>query len=111
MSGPDLGKVFEQAQRMQERMATLQEELANRRYEASSGGGMATAEVTGQLRVLDLRLEPGLIRDGDAEMIQDLAVAAVNAALEKAQQSVQQELAQFQQSLGLPGITGQGNVG
>lgn len=106
MSDPNLGKVFEQAQRMQARMATLQEELATRRYEASSGGGMATAEVSGQLRVLGLRLEPGLIREGDTEMIQDLAVAAVNAALEKAQRGVQQELAQFQQSLGLPGIPG-----
>ena len=67
---------------------------------------MATAEVSGQLRVLDLRLEPTLIRDGDTEMIQDLAVAAVNAALEKAQQGVQQELAQFQQSLGLPNVPG-----
>lgn len=103
MSGPDLGKMLEQAQRVQARMAALQEELAHRRYEASSGGGMATAVVNGQLRVLELRIEPSLIKDGDAGMIQDLAAAAVNAALEKAQHGMQQELAQLQQSLGLPG--------
>ena len=95
--------MLEQAQRVQARMAALQEELALRRYEASSGGGMATAVVSGQLRVLELRIEPSLIQTGDADMIQDLAAAAVNAALQKAQQGVQQELAQLQQSLGLPG--------
>ena len=108
MSGPDLGKMLEQAQRMQERMASLQEELATRRYEASSGGGMASAVVTGQLRVLELRIEPGLIREGDTDMIQDLAAAAANAALEKAQQGVQDELARMQQSMGMPNIPGMG---
>ena len=103
--------MLEQAQRMQERMASLQEELALRRYEATSGGGMASAVVTGQLRVLELRIEPGLIQDGDAAMIQDLAAAAVNAALEKAQQGVQNELAQLQQSMGLPGVPGMGGGG
>lgn len=110
MSGPDLGKMLEQAQRMQERMAAMQEELALRRYEASSGGGMASAVVTGQLRVLELRIEPALIKDGDTDMIQDLAAAAVNAALEKAQQGVQQELAQLQQSMGLPNVPGMGGA-
>ncbi|MEE3329007.1 MAG: YbaB/EbfC family nucleoid-associated protein [Myxococcota bacterium] len=108
MSGPDLGKMLEQAQRMQERMASLQEELALRRYEASSGGGMASAVVTGQLRVLELRIEPGLVKDGDTDMIQDLAAAAVNAALEKAQQGVQEELGRLQQSMGLPNMPGMG---
>ena len=103
MSGPDLGKMFEQAQRMQARMAALQEELARRRYQATSGGGMATAVVSGQLRVLELRIEPSLIQDGDTAMIQDLAAAAVNAALEKAQRGAQQELAQLQQSLAMAG--------
>ena len=108
MSGPDLGKMLEQAQRMQERMASLQEELALRRYEASSGGGMASAVVTGQLRVLELRIEPGLVKDGDTDMIQDLAAAAVNAALEKAQQGVQEDLASMQQSMGMPNMPGMG---
>ena len=91
-----MNEMLKQAQRVQEQMAELQRDLATRRYEATSGGGMATAVVSGQLRVLELRVEPSLIGAGDQEMIQDLAVAAINAALEKAQASVQQELQNLQ---------------
>ena len=103
MSTPDMNEMLKQAQRVQERMAELQRELMNRRFEATSGGGMATAVVSGQLRVLELRIEPSLVSAGDLEMIQDLAAAAVNAALEKAQASVQQEIQQLQGSLMMPG--------
>ena len=103
MSTPDMNEMLKQAQRVQERMAELQRELMNRRFEATSGGGMATAVVSGQLRVLELRIEPSLVADGDLPMIQDLAAAAVNAALEKAQAGVQEELQQLQGSMMPPG--------
>lgn len=103
MSTPDMNEMLKQAQRVQQRMAELQRELGTRRYESTSGGGMATAVVSGQLRVLELRIEPSLIAGGDLEMIQDLAAAAVNAALEKAQASVQQELQQLQGAMMRPG--------
>ncbi|MDG2332890.1 MAG: YbaB/EbfC family nucleoid-associated protein [Myxococcota bacterium] len=103
MSTPDMNEILKQAQRVQERMADLQRDLMRRRYEASSGGGMATAVVSGQLRVLELRIEPSLVADGDLPMIQDLAAAAVNAALEKAQAGVQEELQQLQGSMMPPG--------
>ena len=103
MSTPDMNEMLKQAQRVQERMAELQRDLASRRYEASSGGGMATAVVSGQLRVLELHIEPTLVSGGDRSMIEDLATAAINAALEKAQASVQQELQQLQGSMMMPG--------
>lgn len=103
MSTPDMNEMLKQAQRVQERMAELQRDLASRRYEASSGGGMATAVVSGQLRVLELHIEPTLVSGGDQSMIEDLAAAAINAALEKAQASVQQELQQLQGSMMMPG--------
>ncbi|HIF95865.1 MAG TPA: YbaB/EbfC family nucleoid-associated protein [Myxococcales bacterium] len=108
MSAPDMNEMLKQAQRVQERMAELQRDLLTRRYEATSGGGMATAVVSGQLRVLELRVEPSLISAGDQEMIQDLAVAAINAALEKAQASVQQELQNLQASMMRPTPGGPG---
>ena len=98
-----MNEMLKQAQRVQERMAELQRDLASRRYEASSGGGMATAVVSGQLRVLELHIEPTLVSGGDQSMIEDLAAAAINAALEKAQASVQQELQQLQGSMMMPG--------
>jgi len=102
---PDIGKILEQAQAMQEKMGELQRQLAMKRYEASSGGGMVEAVVTGQLQVLEIRIEPSLISSGDRPMIQDLTAAAVNAALTKAQQGVQEEIQQLQGSFGinLPG--------
>jgi hypothetical protein len=103
-----MNEMLKQAQRVQEQMAELQRDLATRRYEATSGGGMATAVVSGQLRVLELRVEPSLIGAGDQEMIQDLAVAAINAALEKAQASVQQELQNLQASMMRPTPGGPG---
>ena len=65
-----MNEMLKQAQRVQEQMAELQRDLITRRYEAASGGGMATAVVSGQLRVLELRVEPSLISAGDQEMIQ-----------------------------------------
>ena len=103
MSTPDMNEMLKQAQRVQERMAELQRDLVSRRYEASSGGGMATAVVSGQLRVLEVHIEPTLVSGGDRSMIEDLATAAINAALEKAQASVQQELQQLQGSMMMPG--------
>ena len=108
MSTPDMNEMLKQAQRVQERMAELQRDLVTRRYEGTSGGGMASAVVSGQLRVLELRIEPSLVGDGDLDMIQDLAAAAINAALEKAQAGVQQELQQLQGSMMAPGSGSQG---
>ena len=106
MSAPNIGDILKQAQRMQEKMGELQRELAMRRFEASSGGGMVEAVVSGELRVLEIRIEPSLITGGDREMIQDLTAAAVNAALTRAQEGVQKEVQRLQGSFQLPGMPG-----
>jgi DNA-binding YbaB/EbfC family protein len=108
MSGPDMKQMLEQAQQMQQRIGELQRDLATRRYEASSGGGMVTAVVNGQLRVLEVRIEPSLVETRDREMMQDLTAAAVNAALEKAQRGAQEELARLGGGMGIPGMPGSG---
>lgn len=110
-SGPDIKEMLEQAQRVQSKLAEMQRELAVRRFEASSGGGMVTATVTGQLRVVAVRIEPSLLESGDRGMIEDLTAAAVNAALEKAQRGVQDELQRLQGSMTVPfgpGMPGSG---
>ena len=98
-------KMMERAQQMQSRMGELQNELSARRFEGSSGGGMVEAAVSGALRVLSIEIEPSLVKGGDQAMLQDLVAAAVNAALTKAQEGVQKELAQLQQTM----MTGLGN--
>jgi DNA-binding YbaB/EbfC family protein len=98
-------EMMQRAQQMQSRMGDLQRELAARSFEASSGGGMVEAVVSGGLRVISIKIEPSLLTGDDQSMLQDLIVAAVNAALAKAQESVAQELARVQQSM----LTGLGS--
>ena len=111
MSSPqDLSKLLEQAQKMQSKVADLQRSLAGKTFEGSSGGGMVKASASGQLRIMKIEIEPGLIAGDDREMLQDLVAAACNAALENAQRGVQEE---FQRLSGgmvrIPGMPGGGS--
>jgi len=94
VSEPDLGHLVAQAREMQTRLAELQRDLARRRVEGTSGGGMVTAVASGELRILEIRIEPSLLEAGDRSMIQDLTAAAVNVALTNAQRMIQEELQQ-----------------
>jgi DNA-binding YbaB/EbfC family protein len=101
MSQPDLGALLAKAKEMQTRLAEMQRELAQRRIEGSAGGGMVTVVASGDLRILEIRIEPSLLASGDREMIQDLTAAAVNAALGNAQRAVQEALQRHPTALGL----------
>lgn len=104
MSGPDLTQLMEQAREAQSRLAELQRELATRRVEGSAGGGMVLAVVSGDLRVLEVRFEDGLLESGDRAMLQDLTAAAVNSALANAQRMIQQEMQRASGGLQLTGL-------
>jgi DNA-binding YbaB/EbfC family protein len=87
-----MSSLLARAQEMQAKLGELQQGLARRSVEASAGGGMVTAVASGALRILEVRIEKSLIEGGDHAMLQDLVAAAVNAALAKAQQMVQEEM-------------------
>ena len=99
MNPSDMQEMMKRAEQMQSRMGDIQKELAARSFEASSGGGMVEATVSGALRVVSIKIEKSLLAEEDQSMLQDLVAAAVNAALSKAQESVGQELARVQQSM------------
>jgi DNA-binding YbaB/EbfC family protein len=105
LNAEEMQQMMQRAQQMQSRMGELQNELSTRRFEAASGGGMVNVSVSGALRVLSIDIEPSLVGGGDQAMLQDLVAAAVNAALAKAQEGVQKELAQLQQTM-LAGLGG-----
>jgi len=98
----DLGRLLEKAREAQSRLQELQRELARRRVDGSSGGGMVTAVASGDLRILEIRIEPSLLESGDRAMLQDLCAAAVNAALGNAQRMIQEEMQRASSGLGLP---------
>jgi len=105
--GFDIGGLFRQAQQLQEKLASAQEELAGRTVEASAGGGMVTAVVNGKLEVMHIRIDPSLLgAPVDAEMLQDLVVAAVNEAIRAAQRMLGEEMGKLTGGLGikLPGM-------
>lgn len=106
MSFGQMGKLLKQIQKMQEEMARTQAELAAKTVEASAGGGAVVAVVTGKLELKELRIDPAAIDPSDPEMLQDLIVAAVNDALRRAQEMVQQEMARITGGLDLPGLPG-----
>jgi len=108
MSTPDLGALLRQAQEMQKRMASVQRELARRSVQASAGAGLVTATVSGELRVLQLEIDPQLLAGADRAMLQDLVAAAVNAALASAQRMVQEEMQRAAGGLQVPLGSGRG---
>jgi DNA-binding YbaB/EbfC family protein len=101
----DLKEFIAKAKQAQTKMAELQRELAIRRVEGSAGGGMVTAVATGELRILQVEIEPSLLATGDREMIQDLTAAAVNAALSSAQKMIQEELQRASVNIAVPNLT------
>ena len=104
MAKGGLGNIMKQAQQMQRRMAELQEELENMQVEASAGGGMVTAVVSGKQQLLELKIDPTAVDPDDVEMLQDLVTAAVNEALKKSQQMSQDEMGKLTGGVNIPGL-------
>ena len=102
----DLGGLLKQAQALQERLASAQEDLAKRTVEGTAGGGMVTAVVNGKLEVVSVRIDPAVLQQPDREMLQDLVVAAVNAGIGAAQRMMGEEMGKLTGGLGikLPGM-------
>ncbi|MGA2192578.1 MAG: YbaB/EbfC family nucleoid-associated protein [Nitrospirota bacterium] len=106
MSKKLLGNLMKQAQMMQEKIAKVQEEAAQKTVEASSGGGMVTVVANGKMEVISVKIEKDAVDQGDIEMLQDLVAAAVNEALKKAQDMMSDEMGKVTGGLGLPGMGG-----
>ena len=100
--GFDLGGLLKQAQQLQERIAGVQDELAERTAEGRAGGGLVTAVVNGKLEVLSVEIDPSLLQSPDQEMLQDLVVAAVNEGIRAAQRLVADEMQKLTGGMPLP---------
>jgi len=101
---PGFGSIMKQAKRIQEEIERAQAEIAEMRVEASAGGGMVTATVTGQGELANLKIEREVVDPDDVEMLADLIIAAVQEAQSNAKEAAQQKLGPLAQGLGLPGM-------
>ncbi len=97
-----MGKMMKQMQKLQNDMARLQEELAEKEVSASSGGGAVTVTVTGDNQVVDVQLDPEILDPEEVEMLQDLVIAATNEALRQAREMVAEEMSKLTGGLNLP---------
>lgn len=97
-------QLMQQAQRMQQQMAQKQAELAEKTVTAQSGGGMVTATVNGAHELLELSIDPDVIDPDDKEMLEDMVVAAVNQAMQQAEEMAQQELGKLTGGMNIPGL-------
>jgi nucleoid-associated protein EbfC len=103
---PNMGQLMKQAQQIQAKMAKLQEDLGDRTVEASSGGGMVIVVANGRQEVLSIKIEQEVIDPDDAEMLQDLIMAAVNDALTRAKDMVNEEMGKLTKGMNIPGMPG-----
>ena len=96
--------MMKEAQRLQAQMQALQEEVGKKKVDATSGGGMVTVEANGKQELLSIKIDPEVINRDDAQMLEDLVLAACNEALRKSRELVQQELGKLTGGLKIPGL-------
>lgn len=100
----DFGSIMKQAKKLQEQMERAQAEIAEMRVDATSGGGMVKATVTGQGDLVNLAIEREVVDPDDIEMLVDLIVAAVQEAQTEAKAAAQEKLGPLAQGMNLPGL-------
>lgn len=102
----DMGKMMKQARKLQQQMNKLQEELASKTVDASTGGGMVKVVATGKREIQSIEISPEVVDPDDIEMLQDLTLAAVNEALRKAEELASAEMSKIAggMNLNIPGL-------
>ncbi|HHS51056.1 MAG TPA: YbaB/EbfC family nucleoid-associated protein [candidate division Zixibacteria bacterium] len=100
----NMNKMFKQMQKLQEDMARVQEELAEREVSHSAGGGVVMATVNGRQELVDIKIDPDSIDPEDLEMLEDMIIAAVNGALTESLKMAQEEMAKVAGLGGIPGL-------
>ena len=105
--GPqNMNAMLKQAQKMQEDMATLQEDLDAREYEISAGGGVVGVKINGKKEILSIDIQPEIVDPDDIETLSDILVAAVNEAIKRVDDTNNAEMSKITGSLGMPGMPG-----
>jgi nucleoid-associated protein EbfC len=102
MNLKNIGQMVKQAQQLQAQMGEIDEKLKSARFEASAGGGAVEATVDGRQRLVGLKIKPESLKSGDAELLEDLILAAVHEAQARAEENVKQLLGPLAGGMKLP---------
>ena len=98
------GNLLKQAQQMHTKITELQEEMAGKTVEASSGGGMVSIVMNGKQEVLSIRIDPEVVNREEIDMLQDLIAAAMNEAIRKSHEMMTEEMKKITGGLAIPGL-------
>lgn len=103
--GPtDMNGMIKQAQKMQEDMAALQDDLDTREYEVAAGGGAVTVKINGKMEIQNIEISPEIVDPDDIETLSDIIVAGVNEAIKKVNETNSSEMQKITGSLSMPGL-------
>ncbi len=100
----NMNNIMKQAQKMQKQMAQVQEDIDKMTFEASAGGGVVKAVVSGKKELLNIVLKEEVVDPDDIEMLQDLVVAAVNEAMKIADEEINKKMSGITGGLNMPGL-------
>jgi len=98
------GNLMKEAQKLQAQMEALQAEAAKKKVDATAGGGMVTVEANGKQELTAIKIDREVINPEDAQMLEDLVLAATNEALRKSKEMVQAEMGKITAGLKIPGL-------
>ncbi len=101
---PNMKELVKQAQKMQQKITQMQEELALKKVEATSGGGMVKVVVNGKNELVSISIEKEVINPEDPDMLQDLIIAAVNEGMHRAKEMVESEMSKVTGNMKIPGM-------
>ena len=99
------GNIMKEAQKLQAQLEAMKDEVGRREVEASAGGGMVTVKANGNQEILSLKIDPEVINPNDAQMLEDLILAATNEALRRAREMLSAEMGKLAGGLKIPGLT------
>ena len=100
----NMNAMIRQAQKMQDEITTLQEDIENREFSATSGGGAVSVVVTGKKTIKSLTINKEVVDPEDVEMLQDLVISAVNEALRQADDAMNSSMSSLTGGLNIPGL-------
>lgn len=104
MGGGNMNNLLKQAQKLQKQMEEAKAQAEKQTIEASSGGGAVTATVNGKKQLLDIQIKPEVVDPDDIEMLQDLVIAAVNEAINKADTMMNDQMGKLTGGMNIPGM-------
>ena len=102
--GMNMAQMMKQARKMQEQLAQTEEKLRDMEVSSSAGGGMVKVAATGGMRITSIQIDPEAVNPEDTDLLQDMILAAVNDALNSAQDLASQQMSAVTGGLNIPGL-------